>query len=156
MQHSRWFAKSVWVGAWLCLAPVCTVWAAEIKGVSFADHYRAGETTLVLTGTGLLRYRIFIKAYVAVLYLGEGVRPGPVRTGQDPRDKSKQGAKNGLGSLRDHLCLSFPNATQAATALLPFLMRDPSPDPILRVPPWPCRDFPSCAQRTLRTLLLVP
>jgi len=77
-QRSRWFAQSVWAGVWLCLAPVCTLWSAEIEGVSFAGHYRAGETTLVLNNVGLLRYRIFIKAYVAALYLGEGVRPEEV------------------------------------------------------------------------------
>ena len=57
---------------WLVAADV--VRAAEIEGVTFADRYQAGETTLVLNGVGLLRYRIFIKAYVAALYLGEGVR----------------------------------------------------------------------------------
>jgi len=64
--------------AWLCLVSTPLARAAEIAGVTFADRYQTGETTLVLNGVGLLRYRIFIKAYVAALYLGEGVRPEAV------------------------------------------------------------------------------
>jgi hypothetical protein len=47
--------------------------AAEIEGVYFADQRRAGDQELRLHGTGLLRYRVFIKAYVAALYVGESV-----------------------------------------------------------------------------------
>jgi len=45
--------------------------AAEIEGVEFAERVRAGDTELVLHGTGLLRYRVVFKGYVAGLYLGE-------------------------------------------------------------------------------------
>jgi hypothetical protein len=51
--------------------------AAEIEGVRFSDALTVGDTQLRLHGTGLLRYRVFIKGYVAALYLadsfGEGV-----------------------------------------------------------------------------------
>ncbi|MGE0824157.1 MAG: chalcone isomerase family protein [Candidatus Binatia bacterium] len=49
--------------------------AATIEGVTFADRYQAGTTTLFLNNVGLLRYRIIFKGYVAALYLGEGVQP---------------------------------------------------------------------------------
>ena len=41
----------------------------EIEGVLFADYLQAMDTSLRLHGTGLLRYRIFIKGYVAAFYL---------------------------------------------------------------------------------------
>ena len=44
--------------------------AAEIEGVRFADQIRSREVTLRLRCVGLLRYKLFIKAYVAALYLG--------------------------------------------------------------------------------------
>jgi hypothetical protein len=52
--------------------------AREIEGVQFADSYRTHGLTLPLNCVGLLRYRIFIKGYVAALYLGDGVRPEDV------------------------------------------------------------------------------
>lgn len=45
--------------------------AAEIEGVRFPDRLSVGASELRLHGTGLLRHRVFIKAYVAALYLGE-------------------------------------------------------------------------------------
>jgi hypothetical protein len=48
---------------------------AEIEGVEFPDRYRWSGEQLRLNGTGLLRYRVFIKGYVAALYLGERVAP---------------------------------------------------------------------------------
>jgi hypothetical protein len=45
--------------------------AAEIEGVRFLDRLSVGASELRLHGTGLLRYRVFIKGYVAALYLGE-------------------------------------------------------------------------------------
>jgi hypothetical protein len=57
------------------LAAAClsdqTARAAEIEGVRFLDRLTVGESELRLHGTGLLRYRVFIKGYVAALYLGE-------------------------------------------------------------------------------------
>jgi hypothetical protein len=64
--------------AWL-FSPITTT-AAEIEGVGFVDRYQAGSVPLVLHNVGLLRYRYFIKAYVAALYLGEGVQPEDVLT----------------------------------------------------------------------------
>lgn len=52
--------------------------AAEIEGVRFADRHRAGDVTLDLNCTGLLRYKVFLKAYVGALYLPGDVAPGDV------------------------------------------------------------------------------
>ena len=46
--------------------------AAEIEGVRFADQVQSRDVTLRLRCVGLLRYKVFIKAYVAALYLGDG------------------------------------------------------------------------------------
>jgi hypothetical protein len=48
--------------------------AATVEGVTFSREARAGETVIPLRGYGLLRYMVFIKAYVAAFYLPEGVR----------------------------------------------------------------------------------
>jgi hypothetical protein len=45
--------------------------AAEIEGVGFLDRLSVGAAELRLHGTGLLRYRVFFKGYVAALYLGD-------------------------------------------------------------------------------------
>jgi Chalcone isomerase-like len=63
---------------WLFLGTAAD--AATIEGVSFADRYQAGSTTLTLNNVGLQRYRVIFKGYVAALYLGEGVRPEQVLT----------------------------------------------------------------------------
>lgn len=47
------------------------VGAAEIEGVRFVDSLSVGNAQLRLHGTGLLRYRVFIKGYVAALYLDD-------------------------------------------------------------------------------------
>ena len=52
--------------------------AAELEGVDFADQVRAGDVTMRLSCVGLLRYKLFIKAYVAALYLGDGAADGDV------------------------------------------------------------------------------
>jgi hypothetical protein len=46
--------------------------AAEIEGVHFADQIHSGDATMRLSCVGLLRYKLFIKAYVAALYVGDG------------------------------------------------------------------------------------
>lgn len=46
---------------------------AVVEGVRFQDQLRAGQTILYLRGTGLLRYMVFVKAYVGALYLPENV-----------------------------------------------------------------------------------
>ena len=45
----------------------------EIEEVSFATQHQTPELSLALRGYGLLHYRIFFKAYVAALYLGQDV-----------------------------------------------------------------------------------
>ena len=52
--------------------------AAKFEGEQFADQVRAGDTNLRLSCVGLLRYKLFIKAYVAALYLGDGAAPDDV------------------------------------------------------------------------------
>jgi hypothetical protein len=58
--------------------------AAEIKGVVFDDSLRLGDITLPLRGTGLLKYLVFIDAYVAAFYLAEEV-PSQKALGDVPR-----------------------------------------------------------------------
>lgn len=58
--------------------PLRQAGAAEIEGVEFADRYDASGTLLALNCVGLLRYMVFIKGYVAALYLGDGVPPDAV------------------------------------------------------------------------------
>ena len=52
--------------------------ALTVQGVTFADSIQAGTVTLSLHNAALLRYLKFIKAYVAALYLPEGVKPEEV------------------------------------------------------------------------------
>jgi hypothetical protein len=60
----------------LCLAGAASAAReAVVEGVRFAPRLQVGETSLLLHNAGLLRYRVVIKAYVAALYLGEGVPP---------------------------------------------------------------------------------
>ncbi|MCU0558734.1 MAG: chalcone isomerase family protein [Desulfobacterales bacterium] len=47
--------------------------AAVVEGVRFSARIQAGDADLKLSGAGLLRYMVFIKAYVAAFYLPEGV-----------------------------------------------------------------------------------
>lgn len=57
----------------LTAALATPVRGAEIEGVRFADRQRVGEMSLDLSCAGLLRYKIFFKAYVGALYLPGGV-----------------------------------------------------------------------------------
>ena len=57
----------------VCMTLTGTSFGAEIEGVSFSDAHTVDDTRFTLVGTGLLRYMVFIKAYVAVFYLEEGV-----------------------------------------------------------------------------------
>ena len=69
-------ARATWVA--LMLTMPISAGAAEIEGVEFADEVKAGEVALTLNNVGLLRYMVFIKAYVAALYLGPDVAPDEV------------------------------------------------------------------------------
>jgi len=58
----------------LALAP-CPVRAMTVAGVTFAPEVTIGDATLPLRNAALLRYLVFIKAYVAALYLPVGLAP---------------------------------------------------------------------------------
>jgi len=60
-----------WVLPGVSAAPV----PATVEGVTFRREVRAGDSELALRGCGLLRYMVFIKAYVAAFYLPESTRP---------------------------------------------------------------------------------
>jgi hypothetical protein len=47
--------------------------AAQVEDVLFPDVYIAKNVELKIRGTGLLRYMVFVKAYVGGLYLPENV-----------------------------------------------------------------------------------
>ena len=66
------------MGLALTWASAAPAGAATVEGVDFADHTEWNGTRLRLNGAGVFRYRIFIKGYVAALYLGEGVAPDRV------------------------------------------------------------------------------
>jgi len=72
------FRRAIKIGL-LAACFAADVRAAEIEGVRFSDTLTVGDEQLRLQGTGLLRYRFFIKAYVSPLYLsgspGEGGTP---------------------------------------------------------------------------------
>ncbi|MSN24692.1 MAG: hypothetical protein GJV46_02365 [Geobacter sp.] len=52
--------------------------ALTVENVTFADSIQPGPAALKLHNAALLRYLKFIKAYVAALYLPEGVTPDKV------------------------------------------------------------------------------
>ena len=45
----------------------------EIENITFEDRFKVGDTILHVKGVGLLRYMVFVKVYVAALYLKQGV-----------------------------------------------------------------------------------
>ncbi|RNC67789.1 MAG: hypothetical protein ED859_13050 [Desulfuromonadales bacterium] len=57
----------------LTLLPPVAANARTVQGVAFADSVKAGDAPLRLHNAALLRYLKVIKAYVAALYLPEGV-----------------------------------------------------------------------------------
>jgi hypothetical protein len=67
--HVRIALLCVVMSLWMTVGE--TSWGAEIEGVFFADRVRVEESSMTLKGVGLLRY-LFLKAYVAALYMGEG------------------------------------------------------------------------------------
>lgn len=73
MKHFTLLATSLLVSsAW----PSAVI-AASIEGVQFAERLNVGATEFRLHATGLLRYRVFIKGYVAALYLEKPFREQP-------------------------------------------------------------------------------
>jgi hypothetical protein len=67
----RWLASALTVLA-LWASPAPALPAARIEGVAFDDRVTASGVEFKLNSVGLLRIGIFIKAYVAGLYLGPG------------------------------------------------------------------------------------
>ncbi len=55
----------------VCALVSPVVWAGEVAGVTMADEVAVGDTTLVLNGMGL-RKKLWVKVYVAGLYLENG------------------------------------------------------------------------------------
>jgi len=53
-------------------------YSLTVENVTFADNVTIGGTPVPLRNAALLRYLKFIKAYVAALYLPEGVKPETV------------------------------------------------------------------------------
>ncbi|MGH7897889.1 MAG: chalcone isomerase family protein [Candidatus Binatia bacterium] len=62
------------LAALLCLSLSSSVAAVEIQGVKFDDRVQVENTTLVVNGVGLFRYKIVFKVYLGALYLGESVK----------------------------------------------------------------------------------
>lgn len=77
----------------IAIVALCLAWTAaarergpiEVEGVRFDPVVEAGGARLLLHNAGLLRYRVVIKAYVAALYLGEGVSPADAVAGDVPK-----------------------------------------------------------------------
>jgi hypothetical protein len=64
--------SKIWVLSFIVALLVTTnIYGAKIEGTYFDESYLAGDTTLKIRGTGLLRYLGFIKAYVGAFYLDE-------------------------------------------------------------------------------------
>ncbi len=77
---SRCFLMSILLMVLLLGALCGTSSALTVQNVMFPERVRAGDTTLVLHNAALLRYLKVIKAYVAAVYLPEGVLPESVLT----------------------------------------------------------------------------
>ena len=71
--------------------------AVKIEGITFETSYRANDTLLQLRGYGLLRYLVFIKAYVGAFYMPPG-----------------EDASRALGPTPRRLELSYFHAISAA------------------------------------------
>jgi len=55
-----------------------SAYALKVENITFSDSVSIGGTPVPLRNASLLRYLKFIKAYVAALYLPEGVTPEKV------------------------------------------------------------------------------
>lgn len=69
--------SAAWVGAIVfCILSAASAapQAATVEGVTFSREVTADDRTLTLRGYGLLRYMVFIKAYVAAFNLPESIR----------------------------------------------------------------------------------
>jgi hypothetical protein len=73
---ARAYVLVVALGLALCTA--ANTPAAVVEGLKFPDTYAVGNQTLTLNCAALLRYLVFVRAYVAALYLGPNVKPADV------------------------------------------------------------------------------
>jgi hypothetical protein len=68
IKSTGWLLQSI-----ILVSLAMPVSAAQVEDVVFPERYTASDVDLKIRGTGLLRYMIFIKAYVGGLYLPEDV-----------------------------------------------------------------------------------
>jgi hypothetical protein len=57
--------------AFLVIFMATPVNAARVEGVVFDDSFKIHDKTLTIRGVGLLRYMVFIKAYVGAFYMDQ-------------------------------------------------------------------------------------
>jgi len=62
-----WFAITTAAVIFFSAAP--TTYAVNVEGIAFAETYQVEDVELHLRGSSLLRYLVFIKAYVGALYM---------------------------------------------------------------------------------------
>ena len=55
--------------AMILLMATATTYAVQVEGITFAETYQVEDIELHLRGSSLLRYLIFIKAYVGAFYM---------------------------------------------------------------------------------------
>jgi hypothetical protein len=87
-KNRLWTFLPMLLSATLCLAGLLAadrLHAAEIESVVFADELVASDTKLDVFGVGLMRYRYFIKAYVAALYMPGDATAEDVFDDETPR-----------------------------------------------------------------------
>jgi hypothetical protein len=94
--------------------------AAVIEGVAFEEAYRLPDIELELRGYGLLRYMIFIKAYVGALYMPPGAEASQA-LGATPRRLELSyfhaiTAEDFAEATRQKIADNVSTATQAAIA----------------------------------------
>lgn len=106
----------------LCLIlPPGNLQAAQINKVFFEDAHRQTGITLPLRGTGLLKYLLFIDAYVAAFYLQEEVR-----------------AQDALGDVPKRLEIQYFQAIKAkdfAASTSKFIADNQDPETVARLQP---------------------
>ncbi len=86
--NRRWTFLPALLSVTLCLTGLVAtdpIHAAEIESVTFADELVARNTELDVFGVGLMRYRYFIKAYVAALYMPGDATADDVFDDETPR-----------------------------------------------------------------------
>jgi hypothetical protein len=67
----------VLLAVWIAALPTPAA-ARVVEGVRFSPAVELENARLELAGAALLRWKVFVRAYVAALYLGAGARPEDV------------------------------------------------------------------------------